>query len=541
MPPPPSRRSAAGHLLLLVLVSSLLYAPAATFGYVAADDTDLVVANQPFLRDFGNLTRAFTRSYFEVAGQPSTEKTYYRPFVVMSLMLDAKVSGARPAMYHVSNIVLHVLTVLLLHRLLLILGTAPGAALLLAVLFAVHPLNVQTVCWILGRNDSLLAIGGLSSLVGLARDAARPSRAAVGLHVVGFAIALFSKETAVMLAPLFVLYAWLWRGDRGYYRRRYGLLAIYAIVLAGWFVLRQRALAGGRGPDAFPEMATLWATLPNLFIYLGKVFMPYRLSTVPGVTATALTLGLVSAALLIWLLLTWWPYDKALFVASWFVLLLAPALAVPGVPAYENRAYFPLAGLMVGFAPLGEAVASRLRQPRVAAIVAGALVILAARSAVHEAAFRDAFAFWGNGTDGTPFAPMAHVNIGELFEQQGDLARASSHYVQALALDPAAAGANNNLGVIQAKQENHAGAREYFEKELASHPSNRDARYNLGLTYKLEGRVEEAIPHWEQTIALDPYYRDAYEQLAEYYEAKGDSARAQSYRAALKTFTEPPR
>lgn len=531
------------HLLLLVLIPWLLYAPAAAFDFVRADDTDLVVANQPFLRDLGNFPRAFSRSYFEVVGQPS-EKTYYRPVVVVSLMLDAQVGGANPMMYHVTNIALHSLAVLLLYQLLAALGTTRRGALLTALVFAVHPLNVQTVCWVPGRNDSLMTLGGLVSLVGLVRYSMYRTAASACLHVIGLAAALFSKETAVMLVPLFFLYTWLWREDPGYYARRRWLLASYAILLVVWFGLRQSALAGGTSPDAALEphlwqswertLATLWATAPDILIYLGKVAVPYRLSTMPGSTPATSILGVVSAALLTFLLVTRSSRRKALFVACWFVLFLAPTLLV-GVAAYENRAYFPLAGLMVGLAPFAEAVASRVAHKRAWLLaLVGILLAFAARTATHEATFRNPFTYWENATHGTPYAPIAHVNVGQILQDMGKADEAATHFRRALQLDPRTPKAHNNLGVALMRLGRPNEAVEAFRRELALHPTNAEAHYNLGISYKQEGRAAEAVSHWELAIKINRYYLPAYEQLATYYASRSDNVKAQWYTNTLR-------
>ena len=152
-------------LAALALVPLALYARVVTFDYVQADDTDLIRGNISFLQNLRNLPDAFARSYFDVEGQPSGRKTYYRPLVIVSFMVDAQVRGANPRVYHVTNVVIHIASVMLLSMLLRRLGSPDMPALALALLFAVHPANVQAVAWIPGRNDTLMAALALVSIM----------------------------------------------------------------------------------------------------------------------------------------------------------------------------------------------------------------------------------------------------------------------------------------------------------------------------------------------------------------------------------------
>lgn len=556
-------------ILALVLVPVALYARVARFDYVQADDIDLIRDNQLFLRDLGNIPRAFARSYFDIAGQPAGPKTYYRPLVILSFMLDAQVGGDAPLTYHLTNLGIHVAAILLLFVLLRRLGaasvkkvvpgfsrgvgpgltasakaTAAGAtdqgdlrAFLLALVFAVHPANTQAICWIPGRNDTLMALFALLSVIGLVVHLEAPKGRASAwpfwLHVGGFGAALFTKEAALALLGLFVLYAAFWARRLREYRRNWRLLGAYAIVLIGWYVLRRRALSGGsEGMAAADYAETLLRNAPDLLGYLGKIVLPFHLNVMPGLTAIDAWLGLASLALIGWMLLHV-ERGKRMFVIGWVVLFLMPALLLPGLPAYEHRLYFPLMGIVVAASQLHVwSVATRRRVT--IAVAVGVQAIFAAVAFAHTGVFRDRYAYWSSATRGTPHAGIAHVNLGRMYESDGDHTRAAEHYRDALARDPLTPGAHNNLGTLLARQGDLPRAKVEFEREVALHPANADAHYNLGLVYKLAGRVDDAVPWWQRTIAIDPYYAAAFRELVEYYAARGDSVQAAAYLEQLK-------
>jgi Tfp pilus assembly protein PilF len=524
---------------VLCLAGAGLYARAVGFEFVRADDTNLIVDNQPFLRDLGNAPRLLQRSYFEVEGEAASRKTYYRPLVVLSYMLDAQVAGAAPWMYHLTNIGLHLAATLLVFVLARRLGVPPLAAFWAALLFVVHPLNTQAVAWVPGRNDLLMTVFLLASLVAYVRYVDRGRRAALGLHLTAFALALFTKEPAVLLVGLAWSYPRLWLGRRTWSRPAWPLVAGYAGTVGCWLVVRHLALSGGAASPLAPRdyVAVVAANLPDLWLYPGKSVLPFNLTTAPGLDATGFVLG-VTGLLVLVALLRPLPRPRRLFVALWCALFLAPGLAVVALPAYEHRAYFPLAGLVLGCAAAGW-LPTAWRGQRGRWMAAGAVSIgLAVITLGRLDVFRNPVAFWSDATRSPRYAPIAHVNLGQLFEERGDLARAEAHYREALALDETTPMANNNVGVVLMKRGRAVEAAEFFARELAFNPANAQAQFNLGLYYELTGRSEDAVAAWRRTLEIDPGFAPAYERLAEYYDRQGRPEEAARVRAEARALVQ---
>jgi tetratricopeptide (TPR) repeat protein len=249
----------------------------------------------------------------------------------------------------------------------------------------------------------------------------------------------------------------------------------------------------------------------------------------PGLTRVDAALGVVALLFLGWLLARLTPPWRWL-VAGWVLLFLIPALTIPGLPAYEHRLYVPLIAIIVGISRLS--VWSKPSRPLLA-VAAGIGVVFAALSFAHSGVFRNRYTYWQNATRGTPFAGLAHVNLGQIAESDGDDGRAAEHYRAALAADPATPGAHNNLGVLAARRGAEAEARAEFRQEVERHPANADAYFNLGLVEKFSNRLDEAASWWERAVAVDPRHLAAHEELAGYYRAKGDLDRAERHRQAL--------
>ena len=517
----------------LVLACVLLFGQTVDFGFVRADDEDLLAGNQTFLSELANAPRVFTRSYFEVDGELSALETYYRPLVVLSFMADAQLEGEGQEIYHATNVFLHVTVVLLLFGLAVRLGASGSAAFGAALLFAVHPLTVQTVGWIVGRNDSLLALFALLSLIGL--DASVSGNRSWGpwLHLVAFALALFTKETGVVLLLAYGLLVWLWYDRLRFYRELRWLPWGYLAVAGFWVVMRQLALAGGEG-SATPTESLVTATrnLPQLLVYFGKVVFPVNLNVMPSVDARALGLGVLALGVLA-VTFRRLPTRRTVAVLSWFVVFLVPPLVVPDLPAYEHRTYVPLLGLALGLSQLPSLAGGRWCWSGPRLVLVALVVVFGGLTLGHLQNFRDPLTFWVSATRGTAYAPIAHVNVGRILEELDQPGRAAAEYRAALAIDPTTPKANNNLGIALMTLGRDQLALPYFERELEVNPTNAEAHFNIGLFHKITGHPAESVSYWATALEHNPFFVPAYEQLIEHYGQTGDVARRDEYQAQL--------
>ncbi|MGH9349440.1 MAG: tetratricopeptide repeat protein [Vicinamibacterales bacterium] len=518
--------------LFVAAVALLLYAPTATFDFVKADDEDLIAGNRAFLSDLRNVPRAFTRSYFEVDGELTTQKTYYRPVTIVSFMLDTAGGGASPRPHHATNVVLHASATCLLLALALAWGAPSWAALAAALVFAVHPVNAQAVAWIAGRNDLLLAVFGLLSLLAWTSLTSRSARGTPGravAHVAAFGLALFSKETGIVVPLIAVLHRRLALRER-LTRWHWIALGSDAALVVAWAVLRARALAGMTSELSWDSWSVVASNAPQVLVHLRKVFFPVPLNVSPGVQD--LDLLLAALALVVLGFVTSRHLAGALGVLAlvWVLLFLLPTLLVPGLPAYEHRAYVPLAGMLL-CAAASLAERDRLRAPRaggpptrlagadgpprVAQVVGLAAILGVFATLTHERldVFRDPFSYWTDGTRDPEFGPIAHVNLGQLHERAGRPADARREYLRALARDPNTPKAHNNLGVVLMALDEPDLAVTHFREEAARHPWNADAWFNLGLWHERHGQPAEATRYYERAIGANPSYRPAYEKL----------------------------
>ena len=443
------------------------------FGFTSLDDLTLIVADQPFLQRPDAIRLAFGRAYFHVV---DAAHSYYRPLVTASYALDARLSGASPLGYHVTNLALHVGATLLVLALLRRLAIGNGVAACGALVFAVHPALVEAVAWAPGRNDSLLTVFALGAVVSFARGS-------LVLHLACFAAALFSKETALAVPSICLAYAWLVepgapaRAVRS--RGRWVALASgWALVTIAFALARARVLNGASGAL---DLRVALAHLPVLVTSLGKIALPVDLAVLATTDDSASWPGVIAAgaiAALVWRVRGVRVRVIAFGVAL-YVLALVPVLFAPGSLALESRLYLPSVGVLVVLAELADRLAVERRVVYAGAVAAA--LALAAIAFGYAGAFHDPHAFAKAAVLGSPHSSLAHFTLGQSHQLRGDLERAAGEYAFALALDPREPLVHNNLAVIHMKRAAWIRADDELRKELEVNPGCETAEKNLAV------------------------------------------------------------
>jgi tetratricopeptide (TPR) repeat protein len=508
-----------------VAVALLLYARTIGFDFTYLDDDVLIRDDQAFLAQPSSLVRSFARTYFQ---KPSRDHAYYRPVVNASYGLDANLGGKSPGIYHATNVLLHGLAVGLLFLLLRRLGHSENLALLGSLLFAVHPALTETVAWIPGRNDSLLAVFAFSAWLLLLRGQQAEHRWARMGHVALFLGALLCKETAVVL-PL------LWLGhsillERRPWRSALAPLAGWAGALVVYGIARAVVLSDHAGLQGVSARAAL-ANLALLPLSLGKLILPIRLSVLAVPEDIPMWPGILAAGLLVALFFVRGVHRPAV----WFGLACFVGFLLPGLPAstlvvLENRLYLPALGVVLVACELARATSWRGRR---AWIAGGTAVALLASLAFHHSGnFRDRLAFSQAAVRGSPHSSLAHRNLGVAYHVAGDENAAWREYQAALAEDAGEPVAHNNLAVILMAHGRLPEAERQLRQELAQNPEYIPAERNLALVLRAMKRIDEAVLHWQRVVDLGSNDREAARELAAYYQTR-DPAKAERYQRKL--------
>jgi tetratricopeptide (TPR) repeat protein len=503
----------------LMLITCILYARTLTLDFTRLDDSIFIIENEPYNKGFGNLGTSFQRGLFH-----PTEDVYYRPLFLVDFIIESKIFGNNPAGYHFTNLLFHLLSVALLYLFLRKLKIPAISAFLLSMIFAVHPVLSQAVAWIPGRNDMLLMIFFLSGMIVTINWTEKPGPGRFAAQAVLFLLALFTKETAVII-PV-IMAAILLFYFRFPWKRLLPLAAGWGIAILFWFLVRASATLAQRD-DLFSDMARSAAgRLPAILQYLGKIFFPFNLTVFPVLDQITLLWGILAFILLTALIivsknhrhpLTW----IGLF---WFLVFLLPVLIVPkslNDQVFEHRLYIPLIGILLMLSP---ALAFSDHWPEKRRLLVVGLIGLgfAGISFVRTGYYADPLTFWTKAVEGTPRSSYARMLLGT---KVATPAEREKLFLEAWALDSTQANLNYYLGKVMAEKKSFDSAAFFLQKEVGR-TRIPDVYFLLAQLAYMKNRHQEAAGYLERVVEMDPLHPQANPNLALVYIQLGQKEKA---------------
>lgn len=392
------RGGASTQVVSVAVVVMALWAPSSRYGFTYLDDDNLILDRAAFLARPSSTLTVFAQRYFDRPYDP-----YYRPVVNASFVIDAQIGGMQPWVYHLTNVFLHVLACLLLLALLRRLGMPGWPAAGAALLFGVHPVHAASVVWIPGRNDVMLGCAALGACLCLWRAAVQGNLRWLAAHVILFAVALFTKETAIILPLVFVL---LLRCVPSKLDRRFrGSLAVsWSLVVAAHVTVRVlvSGLSSLAALAASPGAAlSAW---PVLLSDLGKLVLPLRLQVASAPEDVAIWPGWIAASLIA--VGVFFLRRRRRLVVLAMALVLAPSLLGLGSAGWvvlENRLYLPAMGVAVLAGGLLCSIPDRRLAIGAVCLVAVVFAVVALR---HGRSFRDRESLVAAMTVESPHCPV---------------------------------------------------------------------------------------------------------------------------------------
>ena len=519
--------SPPGLALWLALLALSLYWPATSHEFTHFDDPAYYAENPHVQAGLGwdGIVWAFT-----------TDTGYnWHPVTWLSLMLDADLSdGPDAAMPHFTNVLFHALNSALLF---LFLWHATGAkwrSALVAGLFAVHPLNVESVAWVAERKNVLNLFFGLLSLLayvrfteeaGLSRPLGRKFYAA---SLAAFALALMSKPMVVTL-PFVLLLLDVWPLGRvaygpgtmaGLARPRFKLrekLPFFAFSLADCVItyLVQKNGRSVYSSAVFPLPGRLENAVVSYARYLGKALWPENLAVFyphPGHWPWVPTLLATALVALVSLVVVWRMRTSPWAFTGWFWFLgtLVPVIGLvqTGKQAMADRhAYLPLIGIFILAVWGGYAVLTRRQAVPALALFLGGTLLLGAEAitARHQLNYwQNDGTLFGHALAVTPDNPLAEVALGFWLEKVQRPAEAAEHYRQALALDPNDATTHYDLANVQSNAGQWPAAIEQYRAAIRCDPDQFVTYYNLAVALEQSGQPAAAIAAYQAALRLKP-------------------------------------
>jgi tetratricopeptide (TPR) repeat protein len=531
-----------------VLVA-IVYAPVWHHAFVNYDD-DRYVTENPFVRQ--GLSLASVRWALT-----TTHASNWHPLTWLSHMLDVELYSLHPAGHHLTSVVLHAANAVLLMWVLFGMTGRFWPGLLVALLFALHPLRVESVAWVAERKDVLAGLFWMLTLLAYGRYVRRPGGARYGLVIACFAVGLTAKPTLVTL-PFVLLLLDVWPLRRtateahAIRKRVVEKVPLFVLSAASVAITLVAQKSGGamRASEIWPLGQRLANALIAYVAYLWKTVWPTRLACFyPHPAAVRADASWMGWAVVAGLLLA---VASAVAVAAmrrhpyvavgwfWYLGTLVPVIGIVqvGSQAMADRyTYLPLIGIYIVVAwTLSDWIEGRARLPAfVVPAIAVVIAALATVTRIQVAHWKDGEALFEHALRVTRDNYVAQNNLGTLFESRGDLGQAAVRFERALRIRPDFAPAHNNLGLVLTKQGDLPEAIEYFEHAIRLNPGYAEAHNNLGVALQRQGDIARAAEHFERAVSLDPVNAEAHNNLGVIYEQRGDLVRAaEHYERALR-------
>ena len=556
--------------LFLVLATFAIYWQVSSHEFVHLDDHALISQNR-HLREGVTLEGVLWAFSF-------TDVAYWHPMTWLSLMVDYEIYGLNPKGYHLTNVLLHILSALFLFLALNRMTGSLWQSGFVASLFALHPLNVESVAWAVERKNVLSTLFWMLTLWSYVRYVERSTIARYLLILIVFALGLMSKP-ALVTVPFVLLLLDYWPLNRlellssaGHLdqpstsparpaggrslalrlvREKIPLFAVSAMAIV-ITVLSNRYLGSLVTTDAAPLSLRIGNGLISYMGYVGRMIWPSNLAiyypppeTITWWQVSAAVLFLTIVSLVVSRTVKTYPYLVVGWL--WYLGTLVPTIGLVRAgmwPAMADRfTYVPLIGLfiMVAWGVPDLMGGRRYAKPALATAAFSLLGVLMVCTFLQLKYWKNSITLFEHTLQVTNNNSKIHNNLANVLTQKGMLQEAISHYIKALEINPDDAKAHINLGVALANQGRLIDAIEQYLAALRLKPQSPEAHNNLGVALYRQGDVRGAIENYMTAVQLKPDYAEAHNNLGNGLAKLGKLAEAEiRYAMALKLRADYP-
>jgi len=521
--------------IALIVVTLAVYWQVNHYDFVNFDDNVYVTENHHI--QSGITMDGFRWSFSAPA------KNYaglWTPLLWLSFMLDNQIYGMNAGGYHLTNLILHILSSLLLFWLFNRMTGAVWKSAFVAAVFALHPLHVESVAWVTERKDVLSAFFWMLTLCLYVYYTETPAIKRYLLVLFGFVLALMSKPMVITLPVVMILLDY-WPLKR--FESNKDKIFLWQLKEKTPFFILSAVIfvvtLTGQEPDweHFPFFLRL-VNGPVAFVtYLEKTFWPHDMAVfypfpahIPLWQVSGATLLIIAISIAVIVMAKRLPY---LFVGwMWFTITIFPVTGIIyqiWLCAMTDRYhYIPSIGLTVMMAWGIPLLSPRQDMRKMILFPMGILFIgiLSFLTWKQCGYWKNSNTLFSYALQVTQDSFVAHNNLGLALVAEGKIDEAIGHYNEALRIKPRDPQSLNNRGIAFSKIDQHQNAIRDYNKVISINPNIADAYYNRGLAYTNTGQYQQAIADYNKSISLNPDYVEVYNNRGFIYLKFGQYQRA---------------
>jgi tetratricopeptide (TPR) repeat protein len=505
---------ARGVWAALILLVAVVFLQAAAFDFVNIDDNRYVTENP----NIQGLTAQHVAWAFTTG-----DVSNWHPLTWLSYMLDYTLFGLDPSGPHMVNALLHALNCILLFEWARRATGALWRSALVAALFAVHPLHVESVAWISERKDVLSACFGFSAMLAYTHYARRPALMRYLPVFVLLALGLLAKPMLVTLPfVLLLIDYWPLERFRNEHWQRLALDKVPLIALSAAssiITIYVQHVGGSVMPlERFPFGARIGNAIISYLLYLVKLLVPVNLAVFyPYPRSTALLHAAIAVVVLalVTSLVIWRARNKPYLATGWFWYAgtLVPVIGIVqvGLQSMADRyMYLPSIGLFIIAAWGGWEILQKLPRAKWAAIVlsAACVLVFTGVSFAQTRHWRDSETLLTHAIAVTTDNTLAHYNLGTKLLHDVRLGEAVKQFRLAIDIEPKHANAHNNLATALYSEGRYDEAASEFAVAIDIEPSLANGRYNYATALSALGKDDAAVAEFEAALQADPNNAD---------------------------------
>ena len=568
-------------VFFILIITSLTFYPSLNNGFTNWDDNEYVTDNL-LTKDLSSDNIKHIFNFLDVGNKNYTVKSLYVPLTLLTYGVEYYFFHLNPVAYHVTNLIFHIFNSILIFWLILLISRKEYIAFLTSLLFAIHPLHVESVAWISERKDLLYSMFYLLSIICYLYYI-RGRKRCYYLSIFFFFLSLLSKPMAITLPFVLLLFDYLEnrRFNVRIFLEKTPFFALSFLFFVIFISIMQ--VTQGTGVKGSSNLLyNMCIASYGLLFYMIKMLFPVSLSCLypyPDRPDNYLPLPFIIAPFIIIGagVYTFYlrKYRKILFAILFFFITILPVSQLipvpPGIVA-DRYTYIPLTGFFyiisdfLYFLYVDKLKKSMSLKVTVSVISIIIIILLSFLSYERCKVWKDSITLWSDVLSKYPSVMEAYINRGMAYSQAGEYNQAMSDFACAITLRPDCSDAYNNRGSVYKKLGVYDKAIEDFNHALRIKSDDGEIYYNLGVCYKQiglyhkallsfnkaidinpsdvmarnsrgniyaqYGEFNKAVDDYTEAIKLNPYYWDAYNNRGNVYSETGN------YDKALRDFTE---
>jgi tetratricopeptide (TPR) repeat protein len=534
---------------LLVMVTIAIYQQVFTYEFISLDDNLYVYENRHVLDGLSaeNVRWAFAN---RLSGM-------WIPITWLSLMIDSTVFGTSPAGYHFTNVIIHLINIVLLFSMLMKLTGDFWPSVLVASLFAFHPVHVESVAWVTERKDVLSAFFFFLTVMSYSHYSQKRTLRPLWYLVtyLFFVLGLMAKPMLITMPFILILLDFwpLKRIEKGAFftRRRLPLFIekipflVFAISVSVVTYLAVQHDGGIISLESSPMAVRATNALVSYVKYFGKLFYPAGLAVLYPHPHTISWLKILSAFGLLsgisWIMLR--HMEKApYFIVGWlwYLGMLLPVIGLvhAGPQAMADRyVYLPFIGLYIAIAWGISAFLQHRAYRKVYLCVLATILfcVLTAKTWNQIQYWQNSITLFTHTLKHTSNNAVIHNNLGYVLYRKGLFEKAIFHFYEALRIRPLHEGARNHLGLALVQTGRVDEAIAQYQDVLKRNADNYQVHNNLGIALKRKGLIRDALMHYQAALRIKPDYIAAHIGIGNIYAGQRNLSKAiHHFLSALK-------